>query len=158
MNTNIVQKSYFLFTISLLSFSVYCTENLDLLYSTSFLKNYSHVNSFLKEQGFVDITIKTPDNFNLCGLFLSRPNATCNVIICAGFFPGKKEGMATFYDLLPKYCNILLFDARGHANSEGPFLSTLWRYGIDEHKDILGAISWLNNNNNLPIIIGGTCC
>ena len=158
MYKNIVQKNYFLFTISLLSFSAHCTENLDQFYSTSFLKNYTTVNKTLKEYGFIDVSFKTADNLTLSGLFLSRPNATCNVIVCAGFFPGKKEGMATFYSLLPDYCNIFLFDARGRGSSEGPFLRNVWRYGIHEHEDISGAISWINKKNTLPIIIGGTCC
>jgi len=158
MYRNIVQKNYFLFIISLLPFSVHCTENLDLLYSTSFLKNYEVLNKTLKQYGFVDVSFTTTDNIALSGLFLSRPNATCNVIVCAGFFPGKKEGMATFYALLPEYCNILLFDARGRGSSEGPFLRNVWRYGTHEYKDITGAISWINNNNELAVVIGGTCC
>lgn len=157
MYTNIVQKNYFLFSTSLLLFSTYCTENLERLYSTSFLKNYKEVHKVLKGYGFTDITFKTSDKLTLHGLFLSRPNATCNVIICAGFFPGKKEGMATFYDLLPDYCNILLFDARGRGSSEGSLVYNVWRYGINEYKDIVEAISWVNKQNTLPIIIGGTC-
>lgn len=163
MYTNIEQKNYssftnlFLLAVSLLLFSTHCTENLDQFYSTSFLKDYKAVHKVLKKHGFRDITFKTTDNLTLSGLFLSRPHATCNVIICAGFFPGKKEGLATFYAFLPNYCNILLFDARGRGSSEGPLLYNLWRYGINEHKDISGAISWINKNNTLPIIIGGTC-
>jgi pimeloyl-ACP methyl ester carboxylesterase len=115
------------------------------------------VHACLKEHGFSEITFKTPDNLTLHGLFLSRPNATSNVIVCAGWLPGKKEGMATFYDLLPTDCNILFFDARGHGNSEGPLLWKLWEYGIHEYKDVLGAISYLNDTNALPIIIVGIC-
>ena len=150
-------KNYFSFGIILLSFFSHCTEKLDTFYSTSFLKNHSAVRESLKEHGFKSVTFKTPDNLTLRGLFLSRPNATCNVIVCAGWRPGRKEGMATFYALLPTYCNILLFDARGHGESDGPLLWNLWRYGIDEHKDITAAICWTNKNNTLPIIISGAC-
>jgi pimeloyl-ACP methyl ester carboxylesterase len=155
--TNMLQKNYFLIFNILLSFSTQCTENFEQLYTTSFLKNDRAVHTCLKEQGFSDITFKTLDNLRLRGLFLSRPDATRNIIICAGWFPGKKEGMATFYNLLPPDCNILFFDARGHGNSEGPLLWKLWEYGIHEYKDILGAISYLNNANSLPIIIIGIC-
>jgi len=77
--------------------------------------------------------------------------------VCAGWLPGKKEGMATFYALLPENCNILLFDARGRGASEGSLLYNIWKYGTSEYKDIIGAIFWINHNNKLPIIIGGTC-
>jgi pimeloyl-ACP methyl ester carboxylesterase len=152
-----LQKNYFFIFTIVLSFSIQCTENFEQLYTTSFLKNDTAVRVSLQEQGFAEVTFKTPDNLTLHGLFLSRPNATCNIIVCAGWFPGKKEGMATFYDLLPHDCNILFFDARGHGKSDGPLLWKLWEYGIHEYKDILGTISYLNNVNSLPIIIIGIC-
>lgn len=152
-----LQKNFFLLTLIILSFSAHCTENLEKFYSTSFLKDYTAVRQSLKEHGFTDATFKTPDNLTLHGLFLSRPNATCNVIVCAGWLPGRMEGMATFYALLPTHCNILFFDARGHGNSDGALLWKLWRYGVDEYKDILGAITYINHKNSLPIIIAGIC-
>jgi pimeloyl-ACP methyl ester carboxylesterase len=145
------------FVLLLLHFWCYSSDDMQKYYSTTFLKNYDAVYQSLIEAGFQDISFKTPDNLKLSGLFLERPDATCNVIVCAGWLPGKKEGMATFYALLPEYCNILFFDARGRGTSEGPLVWNVWRYGMDEYKDILGAISWINNNNALPIIIGGTC-
>src|SRR5260221_7912244 len=105
--THMLHKNYFLIFTILLSFSIQCTENFEQFYTTSFLKNDTAVRSSLKGQGFTEVTFKTPDNLTLHGLFLSRHNATSNVIICAGWFPGKKEGMATFYNLLPADCNIL---------------------------------------------------
>lgn len=157
MYPNIVQRIYFLFIISLLSFSTRCTENLDLLYSTKFLKKHILVREVLKDYGFQHITFQTTDNLAIHGLFLSRPNATCNVIVGAGWLPGKKEGMASFFDLLPRHCNILFFDARGHGDSEGRLLWKLWEYGVHEYKDFLGAISYLNTVNSLPIVVLGIC-
>jgi pimeloyl-ACP methyl ester carboxylesterase len=113
--------------------------------------------SMLKKEGFKDISFVTIDRFKLTGLFLKRPNASYNVILCAGWLPGLKEGMASFYALLPENCNIFLFDARGHGKSEGHFLWKLWRYGLDEYKDIVAAIDWIHCNNNLPIFILGIC-
>jgi pimeloyl-ACP methyl ester carboxylesterase len=150
-------KNYFLIFNILLSFAAQCTENFEQFYTASFLKNDAAVRSSLKKQGFTEVTFNTPDNLILHGLFLSRPDATCNVIICAGWLPGKKEGMATFYNLLPTDCNILFFDARGRGNSDGSLLWKLWEYGVHEYKDVLGAISYLNDTNNLPIVIIGIC-
>lgn len=147
------------FVLGIVSCSAFSHNNDDVnkFYSTSFLNDYRAVRKSLRKIGFQPITFTTTDNFSLTGLFLSRPHATCNVIICAGWLPGRKEGMATFCTLLPEHCNILLFDARGHGQSDGSLLWKLWRYGVDEYKDILGAIIWINNNNQLPIIIGGIC-
>lgn len=135
----------------------YCSNRFDHYYKTSFLKQYSQVRTELKAQGFREIFFKTPDGLRLNGLFLSRPNATCNVIVCAGWLPGKKEKMATFFALLPSYCNILLFDARGHGKSEGPLFREVWRYGVNEYKDIIGGVSCLRQLNRLPIVICGIC-
>ncbi len=143
--------------IMLFSFYCYVIPHKEQFYSKSFLKNYKATRTALKDINFKKITFTTTDNLKLVGLFLSRSDATCNVIICAGWLPGRKEGMATFYDLLPEYCNILFFDARGRGESEGSLIWNVWRYGVDEYKDIIAAISWINNNNELPIIIGGTC-
>src|SRR3990172_2101518 len=150
-------KNCFLLGIILLFFSSHCTDHVKKFYTSSFLKDHLTVRSSLKEAGFQEVTFKTPDKLTLSGLFLSRPDAICNVIICAGWLPGRKEGMATFYDLLPENCNILLFDARGHGESEGSLFWNLWRYGIAEYKDIIGAIAHINKQNKLPIIIGGIC-
>ena len=151
-----IKNCFFLVSLFIMS-SFYGTQSNEKFYSTAFLRNYLTVRKTLLEAGFEKITFETSDNYKLAGLFLSRPNATCNVILCAGWLPGRKEGMATFYDLLPENCNILFFDARGHGESEGSLLWKLWRYGIDEYKDITGAISWIHHNNTLPIIIAGIC-
>jgi pimeloyl-ACP methyl ester carboxylesterase len=153
-----MQKINFtLISIILMSSFTQCMDDIDQLYSTTFLKNYDCVRATLKKYDFKEIAFTTPDHLTLRGLFLSRPHATCNVIICAGWLPGKKEGMATFYDLLPEYCNILLFDARGHGESDGQLVEKLWYYGMNEYKDIIGAINYLNVNNDHPIIIAGIC-
>lgn len=152
----IIKKQLSLTLLFIASFTQ-CNDLLDKFYSTSFLKNYSAVQQELIKEGFKSITFTTEDGLTLSGLLLARPNARSNVIVCAGWYPGKKEGMATFYALLPDDCNILLFDARGHGESEGSLLGQLWRYGIDEPKDITGAISYLNKSNSLPIFIVGIC-
>lgn len=151
-----IKNSLCLVTMLLTVYS-YGAQDTEKLYSTAFLRNYKSVRALLYKVGFEKISFTTSDGINLSGLFLSRPHATCNVIVCAGWLPGRKEGMATFYDLLPENCNILFFDARGHGESEGSLLWGLWRYGIDEYKDILSAISYLNVDNNLPIVIAGIC-
>ena len=145
---------------------LFCTDitqalqDLDALkyFDTSFLSNYDLVAETLKkEEGFKDIYFTTPDNLLLHGLILKRPQAHYNIIFCAGFYPGRKEGLANIYKMLPEDCNILFFDARGHGKSQGYFLSILHQYGNHEYKDVIGVLNIVNELNKLPIIIHGTC-
>ena len=79
------------------------------------------------------------------------------IIYCAGFYPGKKEGMTTFFAMLhDQPYNFLFFDARGHGESEGCFLDpyqpittsqNFAHYGKFEHLDIIAAIEYIGNYN-----------
>lgn len=127
-------------------------------FDTQFLTQYDLVaETLIQEEGFIEVFFPTPDKIMLHGLLLKRPHATYNIILLAGFYPGRKEGLATIYKMLPNDCNILLFDARGHGNSEGSFFSTLYKYGAREYQDVIGALRFIHRLNNLPIIIHGTC-
>lgn len=126
-------------------------------FNTRFLVDYPAVTTSLKNDGFQEGFFKSSDNLSLHYLFLPRPHARYNVICCAGWLPGRKEGMATFYPLLPDDANILFFDARGHGMSEGPLFSTIWWYGQNEYKDIIGALHFVHEKNHLPTVILGVC-
>ncbi len=127
-------------------------------FDTSFLSNYDLVaQALIKEEGFEEVFFLTPDNINLHGLLLKRPEAKYNIIMCAGFYPGRKEGLASIYTMLPQDCNIFLFDARGHGKSDGSFMSTIYKYGTHEYKDMIGALRFVHRLNKQPIIIHGTC-
>ena len=126
-------------------------------FNTQQLSQYTKINSSLINDGFAPINFISSDGYQLKGLYLQRANTSCNVIICAGFYPGRKEGMATLTQLLPQNCNILLIDARGHGESSGPFLQTILWYGQNEYKDIIGALNFLQTQNNNPNILLGVC-
>jgi len=126
-------------------------------FDTEFLSNYSQVKKQLIEDGFESVTFMSPDGCHLNGLYRSRANATHNAVVCAGFYPGKKEGMATFAELLPENCNILLIDARGHGESDGSLWKNILWYGQNEYKDILGALNFLCTQNNNPNFLIGVC-
>lgn len=143
----------FLFFIS----SIFSIADNTLLYDQSFLKQCNQVRDLLIKEGFQRVTFTTPDGLKLKGLFLSRSNALCTVIVCAGWLPGRSENMATFYALLPDYCNILLFEARGRGESEGSLFGHIWRYGVNEYKDVLGAIACARQFSQLPVVICGIC-
>lgn len=127
-------------------------------FNTSALRDCDTTKKLLIERdNFLEINFLSSDDLKLNGLIRVKPNATINVILCAGFYPGRKEGMATMMHMLPDDCNILLFDARGHGTSEGSFLFNIHNYGKDEYKDVLGAIDLFSELNTLPIILHGVC-
>lgn len=126
-------------------------------FDTTFLSNYDEVRTSLCKEGFKEVCIPTEDGLNLNGLLLERPEATLSVIVCCGFYPGRKEGMASLYPMLPHTCNILFFDARGHGTSEGKFWSAIHRYGKDEYRDVIAAIDYMHKHVQKPILIHSIC-
>ncbi len=155
----VVSPSILFFSILMIT-NIISHANLDETsdyFNTSFLINYDQVTDKLIKDGFNEINFESHDGILLNGLFLDRPAATCNVILACGFYPGRKEGLAAFYHLLPKNCNILMFDARGHGKSKGLFLSKLPFYGLHEYNDIIGCATFLKKYNNKPTIILGMC-
>lgn len=132
-------------------------EPLRIFFNTSFLTQYDKVRCRLIEHGFVAVTFKAPDGLIISGLYLERPDARCTVICCAGWYPGRKEGMASLYPLIPEDCNILFFDARGHGQSESSLWWHVWNYGTQEYLDIHGALDFVTTNKKLPVILLGVC-
>ncbi len=128
------------------------------LFDTNFLTKDPFVRDFLIEyEHFQPVQFSSLDNINLSGLLKEDSDASFNIIFCAGFYPGRKEGMATFIRLVPETTNILFFDSRGHGQSNGAFFSALHTYGLHEYQDIIAAIEFIHDNNNKPIIIIGLC-
>lgn len=124
-------------------------------FDTAFLADYKKVARSLKEENFNEVIFQSVDGLHLEGLYLKRPEARYNVVCCAGWLPGRKEGIATFYELLPKDCNILFFDARGHGKSEGSFRQL--NYGVHEYKDVIGALELVHKDTGKPTLLYGLC-
>ncbi len=131
-------------------------------------KNIAETQKHLFSLGFKKVFFTTKDNIQLCGLLLDQSNTkviTHTIIYCAGFYPGTKEGMSSFYALVADQpYNVLLFDARGHNESQGSLWSyrNLQNYGLVEYQDVIAAIHFINDHNqqhniNPDIIIHGIC-
>jgi len=127
----------------------------DKYFNTSFLADYDQVARSLKEENFNEISFTSTDGLHLEGLYLKRQEAQYNVICCAGWWPGRKEGIATFHKLLPRDCNILFFDARGHGKSAGSFRQL--NYGVHEYKDVIGALEFVHKDTGKPTLLYGVC-
>jgi pimeloyl-ACP methyl ester carboxylesterase len=127
------------------------------LFNTTFLRKSKDVRAYLiQDQGFTTGYFLTQDAYALNYLFRKSANARCTIICAVGFWPGRKEGMATLHALLPQDYNLLFFDARGRGKSDG-FYYSLWQYGINEYKDVLAAIDFAQTADTCPIILYGVC-
>ena len=140
------------------------------LSNTSILKNKQQVQSIMMEAGFKKVFFKTKDDYKIAALYLDKSQTSLKpvkgtIIFAAGFYPGTKEGMATFYAMLEKEAyNFLFFDARCHSESSGSLLNYNYmkQYGTYEYLDIIAAIEWLNLQNTTgnispSIILHGVC-
>ena len=135
-----------------------CYSQHDFLFNTCYLRNPLLIEHYLKKKcGFKEGFLNTSDDCKLHYLWLERPQASYTMIFASGFYPGNKEGLSTFYKIVPEDCNILFFDWRGHGKSTGKFLSALWQYGQHEWKDVVAAIDFVHTKVNKPIVLYGLC-
>ena len=126
-------------------------------FNSGFLRDSELVKKTLCDEGFEQVNFPASDGIALSGLLRQPQNSPFCTIVCSGFYPGKKEGLATLVKMLPLKSTLLFFDARGHGESQGKFLSHLANYGRTEFKDIIGAIEFMHQKNSQPIIIFGLC-
>lgn len=128
-------------------------------FNTHFLVKYDKVEqALIKEEGFQQVDFKSTDGLNLKGLYKKVEGAPYTIIFAAGFYPGRKEGLATYTKMLKDNPNILLYDARGHGKSDGRLFSNLANYGVEDFNDPIGALRFAQKQNpNGEIKFFGTC-
>ena len=89
---------------------------------------------------YEDVTFPTRDGLTLSGWYIPSQNGAA--IIAAHARNGNRTGMIYHADFLARHgYGVLLFDLRGHGESQGE----LWLYGWQGHLDILGAVAYLQN-------------
>lgn len=136
-------------------------------FNTKTLGDAARIDEHLKEDGFETVWFQTEDGYDLEGRIRQGENDTHTVVVGGGFYPGLLQGNTTITALLPEDSNatVLLYNARGHGNSEGPFLSRMWNYGLNETKDLEAALKCAQDvatgttdpENPQPILYWGTC-
>jgi len=140
------------------AYSFYVENAQDKYFDTSFLSQYNIVQQeLINDFGTQKVNFYAADETRISGLFIKRPEANYTLISCPGFFPGRKEGMATLIKLIPLDCNLLLYDARSQGESRGSLISSLHRYGLHEYLDVIAAIEFVHHTTQKPIIIHGLC-
>ena len=103
---------------------------------------------------YQEVTFSAADGLLLSGWFIPSSKKTSATIICCHGYPANKSDILPAVSFLYPDFNLLLFDFRGHGDSQGRLVT----FGLRESRDILGAISHLKSQTgtkNLPIGIYG---
>ena len=87
------------------------------------------------------VTFTTDDGLRLSGWFLAEEGSDATVVICHGA-GANKGNFATFLHLFAEEgYNALIFDFRGHGESDGHTLT----FGLYESRDVKAAVDWLRS-------------
>jgi len=101
-------------------------------------EGYSHMS-------IEDVAFVTEDGLTLSGWFVPEPNSDTTVLICHGLGANKRN----FIDFVTLFhgrgYNSLIFDFRGHGDSDGHTVS----FGLFETADVRAAVDWLKAHRPL---------
>lgn len=95
------------------------------------------------------VALTTDDNLSLSGLLILNENACSTVLLCHGY-RGAKERLHRVLSFFPQ-AHILMFDFRGHGQSQGELISI----GYYEQKDIKAAVDFIKTHEKtkqLPLV------
>ena len=103
---------------------------------------------------FAEYSLPAPENATIRGegvtlsawFFENQGQAGCAVVMLHGFSGSKAEVLAPAPIFWRRGCDLLLYDARGHGDSDRALLS----FGAHEREDLLRAIEWLTAKTDLP--------
>ena len=94
---------------------------------------------------FEDITIPSFDGTRLHGWWMTAGQKAPTVVILHGVKKNRTDVLRAALVLRRSGFNVLIFDGRGHGNSEGRYVT----YGFNERRDVESAIDWLVNEKKI---------
>ena len=87
------------------------------------------------------------EGVSLAAWYFRNPReAGCAVVMLHGFGGSRAEVLAPSPIFWRRGCDLLLYDARGHGESDRDLLS----FGVHEREDLLRAVEWLEAKTDLP--------
>lgn len=100
-----------------------------------------HLRHLIKRSGFPfeDVTISSFDGTRLHGWWMRASRRASTVVMLHGVKKNRTDVLRAALTLRRAGFNILVFDGRGHGNSEGRYVT----YGYFERRDVESAIDWL---------------
>src|SRR6185369_455622 len=100
-----------------------------------------HLRHLIKRSGipFEDVTIRSFDGTRLHGWWMRASRAASTIVMLHGVKKNRTDVLRASLTLRRAGFNILVFDGRGHGDSEGRYVT----YGYNERRDVESAIDWL---------------
>lgn len=100
-----------------------------------------HIRHLIRRSGieFEDVTIPSFDGTRLFGWWMSAGRKAPTVVVLHGVKKNRTDVLRAALVLRRAGFNVLVFDGRGHGDSEGRFVT----YGFFERRDVESAIEWL---------------
>jgi uncharacterized protein len=100
-----------------------------------------HLKHLIRRSGLVfeDVTIPSFDRTRLYGWWLRAGSSAATVVVLHGVKKNRTDMLRAALVLRRAGFNVLVFDGRGHGDSEGRYVT----YGFYERRDVESAIEWL---------------
>lgn len=100
---------------------------------------------------YVDASFETTDSILIKGLFFPKENSDKCIILLHGFKANRMETLPRVQLYLDNGFNVLIYDARGHGESEAAMNSL----GYYEQADLAAAVKFVENKNIRNIYCDG---
>ncbi|MEK6285198.1 MAG: alpha/beta fold hydrolase [Acidobacteriota bacterium] len=106
-----------------------------------------HIRHLIRRNGiaFEDVTIPSFDGTRLFGWWMSADRKAPTVVVLHGVKKNRTDVLRAALVLRRAGFNVLIFDGRGHGDSEGRFVT----YGFYERRDVESAIEWLADEKKI---------
>lgn len=100
-----------------------------------------HLRHLIRRRGFEfeDITVLSFDGTRLYGWWMAAAVDAPTIVVLHGVKKNRTDVLRAALTLRNAGFNVLVFDGRGHGNSEGRYVT----YGFYERRDVEAAIEWL---------------
>jgi dipeptidyl aminopeptidase/acylaminoacyl peptidase len=100
-----------------------------------------HLRQLIRRKGieFEDVTVSSFDGTRLYGWWMAVAADAPTIVVLHGVKKNRTDVLRAALMLRNAGFNVLVFDGRGHGNSEGRFVT----YGFYERRDVETAIEWL---------------
>ena len=95
---------------------------------------------------YENVTFKSIDNLSLKGWMIKSPKSKGTIVMAHGYNANRGR-LDIAYFLNKEGYNVLMFDFRGHGESEGDYISM----GYYEKNDVLGALQYLNQRGDIDM-------
>ncbi|HEX2788499.1 MAG TPA: alpha/beta fold hydrolase [Ignavibacteria bacterium] len=92
---------------------------------------------------FEEVSFETSDSVTIRGWYFAKENFNKCIILLHGFKANKMEPLPRVQMFLENGFNVLIYDARGHGESEAALNSI----GFYEQEDLTAAVNFINDKN-----------